>query len=364
VPRNARILFGALATAVIAVVAVIAVGGGGGGGGSTTSSGSKTTTGAPRAQTPTRTVPAGRAAPRPGRQGLTRGRGKQPDAPAPGTGPLLGIADQKAATFSDPLFRKLGVVRSRLNTPWNSIFTEPGRLAEWLNAARAAGVEPLVAFEHARGEPCPAQPCTLPSVGTYSRAVAAFHRAYPWVKLLQPWNEANSATQPTGRHPERAAAYYAAVTRVCPACIVTGADVLDGSNLASWLGRFRAALKTATPQLWGLHNYSDTNRFRDQGTKQMLASVPGQVWLTEAGGIVSFKTADGRVALPYDEQRAARAIRYLFSLAALSPRITRVYLYQWKIDFPGNRFDAGLVGPDGKARPALNAVLQKRSLSR
>jgi hypothetical protein len=360
VPGNARILFGALATAAIAVVAVIAVGGSGGAGG-----GSKTTTtGAPRTPTPTPAVPPGRAAPRPGRLGVQRGRGKRPDVPAPGTGALLGIADQKAATFSDPLFRKLGVVRSRLNTPWNSIFTERPRLAEWLNAARAAGVEPLVAFEHARGEPCPAQPCTLPSVAAYSRAVAAFHRAYPWVKLLQPWNEANSATQPTGLHPERAAAYYAAVTRICPACIVTGADVLDSTNLARWLGRFRAATGAATPQLWGLHNYSDTNRFRNQGTKQMLALVPGQVWLTEAGGIVSFTTGDGRVALPYDVQRAARAIRYLFNLADSSPRITRVYIYQWKIDFPGNRFDAGLVGLDGRARPALTAVLQKRSLLR
>jgi hypothetical protein len=361
VPRNARILLAALATAAIAVVAVIAVGGGGGsGGGSKTT----TTTGAPKKPTPTPTVPAGRAAPRPGRQRVKRGSGKQPDVPAPGTGALLGVADQKAATFGDPLFRNLGIVRSRLNTPWNSIFTERPRLAEWLNAARAAGVEPLVAFEHARGEPCPAQPCTLPSVGAYSRAVAAFHRAYPWVKLLQPWNEANSATQPTGRHPERAAAYYAAVTRICPDCIVTGADVLDSTNLATWLGRFRAATGTATPQLWGLHNYSDTNRFRNHGTKQMLALVPGQIWLTEAGGIVSFKTADGRVALPYDVQRAARAIRYLFRLAASSARITRVYIYQWKIDFPGNRFDAGLVGLDGRARPALRAVLQKRSLLR
>jgi len=319
------LLLGALATAAIAVIAVIAAGGGGGS--------KTTTTGAPKTRTPARTVPAGRAAPRPGRQGVKRGRGKQPDVPAPGTGALLGIADQKAATFSDPLFRNLGVVRSRLNTPWNSIFTEPRRLAEWLDAARAAGVEPLVAFEHARGEPCPAQPCTLPSVGTYSRAVAAFHRAYPWVKLLQPWNEANSATQPTGQHPERAAAYYAAVTRVCPACVVTGADVLDS---ATWPGGWGASAPRPGPR----HRSSGAsttiptpNRFRDQGTKQMLALVPGQVWLTEAGGIVSFKTADGRVALPYDVQRAARAIRYLFSLADSSPRITRVYIYQWKIDF-------------------------------
>jgi hypothetical protein len=96
----------------------------------------------------------------------------------------------------------------------------------------------------------------------------------------------------------------------------------------------------------------------------MLASVNGEIWLTEAGGIVSFTTADGRSALPYDEERAARAIRFLFSLARLSRRITRIYIYQWKIDFPGNRFDAGLIRLDGKPRPSLRVVLQHRSLLR
>jgi outer membrane receptor protein involved in Fe transport len=96
----------------------------------------------------------------------------------------------------------------------------------------------------------------------------------------------------------------------------------------------------------------------------MLASVNGEIWLTEAGGIVSFVTSDGRTALPYDEKRAARATRFLFTLAQLSRRITRIYVYQWTIDFSGNRFDAGLVGPDGKARPSLRVLLQHRSLLR
>ena len=344
---------------VAAVVAIAITGGDDDNGGASTTDTSGT---AAKPKTPA--SKPGTAAPRPGRQRVRRGKGTQPDRPAPGTGALLAIADQKPQTFSDPLFRKLGVARSRLNTPWNSIFTEPSRLGAWLNAARADGVEPLVAFEHTRGDACPAKPCDLPSVAEYTRAVSAFHRRYPWVHLLQPWNEANSATQPTGKHPERAAAYYEAVKRICGTCTITAADVLDGSNLERWLGEFRAALRGTPTPLWGLHNYSDTNRFRSTGTKRMLALVPGEIWLTEAGGIVSFTTADGRSALPADEQRAARAIRYLFKLSRLSRRITRLYIYQWKIDFPGNRFDAGLVGPDGKPRPALEVVLQHRSLLR
>jgi hypothetical protein len=350
-----RGIVAALAAAGVVLAAVLVLAGGGEKGQDTGTTTERTG--------PTTSEP-GKAAPHRNRQGVQRGHGTQPDRPAPGTGPLLGIADQKPQTFSDPLFRRLGVKRSRLNTPWNSIFTEPARLNEWLSAARAAGIEPLIAFEHARGEACPAQPCTLPSVADYSRAIAAFHRRYPWVRLLQPWNEANSATQPTGTHAERAAAYYEAVKKICPGCIVTAADVLDSGNIERWLSRFKAALHGAPTPLWGLHNYSDSNRFRTTGTKRMLAITRGEIWFTEAGGIVSFTTADGRTALPYDEQRAARAIRFLFNLARLSRRITRIYVYQWKIDFPGNRFDAGLVDPSGRLRPSLRALLQHRSLLR
>jgi hypothetical protein len=350
-----RIIAGIAAVAAVVVVVLVARGG----------DNEKATT--PPATGPSTTGPKtqpGKAARRPNRQPVRRGHGRQPDRPAPGTGPLLAIADQKPQTFSDPLFRKLGVARSRLNTPWNSIFSEPKRLDEWLQAARADGIEPLIAFEHARGDACPGRPCGLPSIAQYTRAVSAFHKRYPWVRLLQPWNEANSATQPTGKHPARAAAYYRALRQVCPGCVITSADVLDSGNLERWLGRFEAALHGAPTPLWGLHNYSDSNRFRTTGTKRMLASVRGEIWLTEAGGIVSFMTSDGRTALPYDERRAARSIRFLFSLARLSHRITRIYVYQWKIDFPGNRFDAGLVGPDGKPRPSLGVLLQHRPLLR
>ncbi|HEX4734178.1 MAG TPA: glycosyl hydrolase [Thermoleophilaceae bacterium] len=349
--------------AAAAVVAGVLIVNGGNDKGSQTTPTTGTTTPTTGTRTTAKTAP-GKAGSRKGRQGVRRGHGATPDRPAPGTGPLLAIADQKPQTFADPRFRSIGVARSRLNTPWDSIFTEPARLNQWLQAARADGIEPLIAFEHARGDNCPAAPCSLPSVAAYSKAVAAFHQRYPWVHTLQAWNEANSATQPTGKHPERAAAYYEAAKKVCPGCTITAADVLDSSNLDRWLSRFKAALHGTPTPLWGLHNYSDTNRFRTTGTKRMLAAVNGEIWLTEAGGIVSFTTADGRTALPYDERRAARAIRYLFNLSRLSSRITRIYVYQWKIDFPGNRFDAGLVRPNGQPRPSLNALLQHRSLLR
>lgn len=298
-----------------------------------------------------------------------RDRPAKPKRPMPNPNPrglVVGIGDQKAETFDDPLFvRDLHVRRGRLNAPWDAVFTEPERLEGWLNAARREGIEPVVAFERARGSNCPNDPCALPSRSEYERAFRVFRRRFPWVRIVQPWNEANSATQPTGKAPAQAAEFYEIVRRHCRGCTVPAADVLDSSNMQRWVRRFLAALDGPTPRLWGLHNYSDTNRFRDQGTSAFLRLVPGEVWVTESGGIVSFTTADGRAVFPPDERRAARAVRYMFRLAIKHrARIKRVYVYQWRIDFPGNRFDAGLVGPDGKPRPALAVVREYLRLFR
>ena len=353
--RNALI---ALVLALVAGAAALAVLAGGGGeddGGAI-----------PRRTAPERTDAERRPT---NDQQRERPKRERPERPMPDPNPrglVVGIGDQKAETFDDPLFvRELHVRRSRLNAPWNAVFTERDRLDAWLNAARREGVEPVVAFERARGSSCPADPCALPSKAEYEDAFRAFRRRYPWVRIVQPWNEANSGTQPTGKAPAQAAAFYEIVRRHCRRCRVPAADVLDSANMQRWVRRFLAALKGPTPRLWGLHNYSDTNRFRDRGTSAFLRLVPGEVWVTESGGIVSFTTAAGRAVFPPDERRAARAVRYMFRLALKhNSRIKRVYVYQWRLDFQGNRFDAGLVAPDGKPRPALAVVREYLRLFR
>jgi hypothetical protein len=114
--------------------------------------------------------------------------------------------------------------------------------------------------------------------------------------------------------------------------------------------RYRRHL-AGTPAIWGLHNYADANRFRESGLRDLLRAVPGDVWLTETGGLVSF----GR-SFPPDEARAAKAVRYAVKLARDNERVKRVYLYNWTGAQPGARFDAGLVGPDGAVRPGYEAL--------
>jgi PKD repeat protein len=281
-----------------------------------------------------------------------------------GTLPAIGISDQQATTFADPNFQILKLKYARLMTPWNGIFKEPARLDAWLQAARAAGVRPLVSFEHARGDQCPKKPCRAPSIGQYSRAWTAFHKKYPWIKDVSPWNEINSATQPTGKRPDLAASYYNVVRAKCRGCSIVAADLLDATNIRTYVASFLKRAK-GKPRLWGLHNYTDTNRFRSRGTTALLQSVKGTVWLTETGGVVKFTTQGGKVALPKSESRAKKAMDYMFRLAELNARrIKRIYVYQWKVNNSFDRFDAGLLRPDGTPRPSFDVLSLNASIAR
>src|SRR5437899_488831 len=132
----------------------------------------------------------------------------------------------------------------------------------------------------------------------------------PVARAVGPGGETGAAGVAARRNPKRAAQYYNVVRSICHGCTIVAADVLDSPNLAHWLAAFKKAAK-GKPRLWGLHNYTDTNRFRSAGTKTMLRLVPGQLWLTETGGIVSFTTSTGKVALKPNETRARRAIDFL-----------------------------------------------------
>jgi hypothetical protein len=280
--------------------------------------------------------------------------------------PIVGIADQKASTFADHHFRALHVKRTRYVVPWNVMYDrgQRARFNTWYKAARRAHVRDfLIAFSATSGSQCPRKPCRLPSVRSYTKAFKSFHRHYKGIRSFQPWNEANSPTQPTGpwRRGARAAAlYYNVVKRHCRHCNVTAADVLDLSKrtMARWIRQFKRYAHH--PTLWGLHNYTDTNKHSGL-TRAFLRMVRGRVWITETGGIVYFRQADGKVRFRHSESRAKRATSRMFSIAhKYRKRISRLYIYQWSIDLSGNRFDAGLVRADGTRRPAYYVVRKHR----
>ena len=273
---------------------------------------------------------------------------------------LVGVGDQDPATFTDPLFDRLNVKRTRNFTAWNVALKrgQAAGLDAWLDAAKAAGVEPLISFSTAVGSRCPRRPCKLPTVREYTRAFRAFRKKWPYIKVVSPWNEANHRSQPTFRQPKRAAQYYNVVRKYCRGCKIVAADVIDDTNMERWLAEFkRYATK---PRLWGLHNYRDVNPRKNQkygGTKRLLQTVRGQVWMTETGGLARFQLPGGKTLFPYSLSRQNRAIKRMFSLAKrYRARVKRLYIYNWWGQKRSQRFDAGLVTATGKARPAYNTT--------
>ena len=260
---------------------------------------------------------------------------------------VVGIGEQNSPMFADQRFRDLGIEHARLVVPYDAASRPDERklVEAWLAGAKAAGAEPFITFGHSR-----AQPKKLPSVAEFRAAFDAFHKRWPDVREYAPWNEINHVSQPTARSPRRAAEYYNVLRKQCSDCTVLAGDVLDQAGMVRYVKQYQRHLE-GEPETWGLHNYADTNRFRTSGLRDLLSTVSGEVWLTETGGIVKF----GR-SFPRDEKRAARSIRFALKLARDNERVKRVYLYNWTGAQRDARFDSGLIGSDGTARPGYDAL--------
>jgi polysaccharide biosynthesis protein PslG len=265
----------------------------------------------------------------------------------------IGIADQKPDMFSDPRFEDSGIRFARRAVAWDAL-TSPGQTAAldaWLNAARAAHVEPLISFTHSSIERR-----RLPTPERLLYEFRRFRARYPWVTEFATWNEANHCGEPTCHRPELVAAYWRKLRLSCPTCRILGAEVLDMPNMTSWVKAFRRAAKVE-PRYWGLHNYIDANRLRTTGTKRLLkATGHALIWFTETGGIVS-RVNRRKVTFPESASHAAVATRFVFDrLVPLSPRNTRVYLYHWNSEPGPKTWDSALIGPGGRPRPAFRVL--------
>jgi len=101
----------------------------------------------------------------------------------------------------------------------------------------------------------------------------------------------------------------------------------------------------------GVHNYSDTNRFRQTGTKAIIKALGcKQIWLTEAGGLYKF------VGYKADQKRQLKATKYMFKVAKANKKIKRLYVYSWFGAPRSARFDSGLINPNGTPRKAYAEV--------
>jgi hypothetical protein len=282
----------------------------------------------------------------------------RPDVPI-----QVGIGEPRAALFTEPWFTQVGVKRARFLVAWNAALVpaEVEYVDDWLAEAGKAGVEPFVHFTVPTSSKCPADPCHLPSAQEYVAAFNAFRARWPSVRVFGVWNEANHPSQPTASNPARAAQYYRAMRARCRGCQIVAADVVDIGNMASWIRSFQQT--AGHVDIWGLHNYLDANPrpgdLPSGSTSYFLTITTGDVWLTEAGGIV-MSLAGGETTRPFDEERAAAAVRRTFYLAKrYRKRVRRLYIWNWfAARAPNARWDSGLLRGDGSPRPGYFALAE------
>jgi hypothetical protein len=283
-------------------------------------------------------------------------------APAAHAGYRVGLGEQQARVFDDPLWQGLALKRVRYIVPWEWYRHDWQRaeVDDFMRRAALARQEVFVTFTAPRGcydarRYSRARRCQAPAARAYRSAVRRFMLTYPSVRVFAPWNEINHHSQPLAHRPQLAAVYYEIVRDACPRCTVLAADVLDQPDVVPYLKAFLRA-SHGQGRLWGLHDYNDVNYGRSARLESVLRTVPGEVWFTETGGVVTFKPRFATSA-----QRAARAVKFMFQLAdrfsrrraGMRSKVGRVYVYNWYGERRRGAWDSGLVGPSGKPRPAL-----------
>ena len=291
--------------------------------------------------------------------------------PAGANAYTLGVSDQQAQTFTNPLFAPLNFKAARYITPYD-VMESPADKATWdawYSAATGAQQKVLVSFEHSHRSNSRAK--KMPTVAAYTKEIKKFKAAYPKVREISPWNEVNRCQrtiagsvqgQPTCNSPKRVAQYYMAARKVFTGKTIVGIDILDEQNVNKTIKFLTSFLKYASPdpKVIGFHNYSDTNRFSTTRTKRVLAAFHGKVWLTETGGIVKLGSS-----FPASTSRASKALGCMFTLAKTNSRIQRLYVYQFNP--PANPatadFDAGLINPDQTTRPGYDVVKTRKARS-
>jgi hypothetical protein len=272
----------------------------------------------------------------------------------------VGIGDQQAAMFDNPLYQRAKFKRVRYFIPWN-VMDNGGQLAAAEAYVRRAKAAKTTVFLHVSSDDLRIKKAKLPSVSAYKSKVGRMVRYFRklGVREFGTWNEANHASQPTYRSPKRASSYfkvmYQLVKRRCRSCTVVALDVLDQRGVEKYMRSFYRALgrtyrRRATRV--GIHNYGDVNRKRTRFTKNIISTSrrynrKTKFWFTETGGIVKFGKS-----FPCNETRAANRLKQMFSLAKRYRRsgVDRVYVYNWTGAGCNSRFDAGLTNPDGSAR--------------
>jgi hypothetical protein len=292
----------------------------------------------------------------------------QPSATAASSAPFtVGIADQHEFFMTDSRFTPLGITHARIYLPWDlfSVSSQVASADTYMQAANKAGIDVLVTFSQSRRGG--AHNSVNPTPAQMASTIKAYRKKWPFLHEFATWNEVNLEN----KKPATVAKWWMALKKACPTCTILGAELVDRApannqkaaskaavtqNISTWIKAFLHATKGKQPTAWGLHNYDDANLTHTYGTKAILAATKGQIWFTETGGLVS-RHSSSKIKMPEGQAHATAATKYILTkLARLSPRIKRVYLYEWTD--ATTSWDSAFTGPHNETRSSLTYLTQ------
>jgi hypothetical protein len=258
----------------------------------------------------------------------------------------VGVSDNGPYMFQTGLFLRLHVPTARLVIPWNVAVmrdkTQLNATRKWVHYAQVDHVTPMISFA-GNGN-------YIPSVPVYTGAIKAFLHDFPQVKTYTPWNEPDWIYRPAlANNPRLAASYFNTLAFWCHRCTIVAGDVYRpvSQNLAGWVRTYARALH-ARPKAWAIHPYDDIRAHTTSQIRALESVTSGAIWLTEISGV----ERRGHCGCPnLSPARANVDERFLFSLPKRDHRIQRLYHYQFQATL-ASPWDSGLLGPQGKARPA------------
>jgi hypothetical protein len=301
--------------------------------------------------------------------------------------PEIGIGDDKGDMFTDPRFLALGIKTVRYDMHWDalSVKNERAPLTAWMNAAHRDHLDVLVTIDHTdkviykEVKVCAkkvhnkciryvkkregfSQTRVLPSPAAYLSAFKAFRKRFPWVKNFVTWDETNFFGEATYDKEGLVASYYREMRKACSSCTILAAEFLDVGKtravpIVTWAKTFIKDLGYQ-PGYWGLNNYEDANHLVSTVTRQLLGAVTGKIWLAETGGIVNrAHTTSKQAGFTQDAAHAAKVDTYILkTIGSLSPRIQRIYLYEWDAKTKHDSWDTALISYNGKPRAGYDVL--------
>jgi hypothetical protein len=301
--------------------------------------------------------------------------------------PEVGIGDDKADMFKDPRFLALGMKTVRYDMHWDALsqtqFERP--LTTWMKDAHAHHLDVLVTIDHSdkviykvvkvcakkKNNTCIkyvkkrkgfSQTRVLPSPAAYLSAFKAFRKRFPWVTNFVTWDETNFYGEATYDKEALVASYYKEMRKACSSCKILAAEFLDVDKtravpMTTWAKTFIKDLGYQ-PAYWGLNDYEDANHLVSTATRQLLAAVKGNIWLAETGGIVNRPHTSNKVAgFTQSAAHAAKVVNYiLHTIGSLSPRIQRIYLYEWDAKSKRDSWDSALISYNKQPRQGYTVL--------